>query len=221
MLLSSLKKKFAARLAKVQSALYTDVTSEGWFRGRPDKVRGRWQVGRLRARHRRRLADLPPQPPPALGAGRHRRDAGRASLLFVLARRMPARTAKGSAMLAQARGFREYIRTAEAEQLRFEEGADIFSRYLPFAVVFGEAERWVKVFGPLARGRRRVRQLDQPGTPARTAGIRRTSPTRWTASPRRRPSTIAASTPSSSGGSGFSGGGSSGGGGGGGGGGSW
>ena len=72
-LLSSLKKKFAARLARVQSALYTNVTSEGWFRGRPDKVRGRWQVGRLRARHRRRLADLLPRPSPALGAGRHRR----------------------------------------------------------------------------------------------------------------------------------------------------
>src|SRR4029079_9828405 len=70
--------------------------------------------------------------------------------LFLLARRMPARTAKGSAVLAQARGFREYVRTAEAEQLRFEEAADIFSRYLPYAVVFGETERWVRVFGPLA-----------------------------------------------------------------------
>ena len=35
--LSTLKKKFAARLAKVQTLLYEDVTKLGWFRGRPDK----------------------------------------------------------------------------------------------------------------------------------------------------------------------------------------
>jgi hypothetical protein len=218
-LLSSLKQKFAARLARVQSALYTNVTSEGWFRGRPDKVRGRWQVaGVVVAVAGGWLTFF-------LGRRLHWAPVGIALtligvLLFVLARRMPARTAKGSAMLAQARGFREYIRTAEAEQLRFEERADIFSRYLPFAVVFGEADRWVKVFGPLA---------------AAAAGSAATSPA-WYTGPNGWSSdhfsdsldgftssasgTIAASTPSSSGGSGFSGG-SSGGGGGGGGGGSW
>ncbi|MGI3786576.1 MAG: hypothetical protein ACRYG2_38010, partial [Janthinobacterium lividum] len=39
-------------------------------------------------------------------------------------------------------------------QLRFEEGEDIFSRYLPWAIVFGLAERWSKVCGDLvAMGR--------------------------------------------------------------------
>ena len=46
-LLSSLKKTFAARMGKVQTALYEDVTRAGWFRGRPDKVRGVWQVAGL------------------------------------------------------------------------------------------------------------------------------------------------------------------------------
>ena len=55
-LLSSLKKTFAARMAKVQTALYEDVTRAGWFRGRPDKVRGVWKVGGRRPGHRRRLA---------------------------------------------------------------------------------------------------------------------------------------------------------------------
>src|SRR4029453_8422565 len=70
-------------------------------------------------------------------------------LLFV-APRMPARTAKGTAALAQAKGFREYLVTAEADQIRFEEGEDVFSRYLPFAIVFGVTERWAKVFQDLA-----------------------------------------------------------------------
>lgn len=55
------------------------------------------------------------------------------------------RTATGRAYTDQIEGFRTYIATAEAEQLKFEEGEDIFSRYLPWAILFGLAERWVAV----------------------------------------------------------------------------
>ena len=55
------------------------------------------------------------------------------------------RSAAGRAWTDQVEGFRTYIATAEAEQLRFEEGEDIFSKYLPWAILFGLAERWVQV----------------------------------------------------------------------------
>lgn len=55
------------------------------------------------------------------------------------------RTALGRAWTDQVEGFRTYIATAEADQLQFEEGEDIFSKYLPWAVLFGLAERWVRV----------------------------------------------------------------------------
>ncbi|WP_297742395.1 DUF2207 domain-containing protein [uncultured Tessaracoccus sp.] len=61
------------------------------------------------------------------------------------------RTARGSAMLQQARGFELYLRTAEADQIKFEEGIDVFSRYLPFAMVFGTADRWATTFEQLER----------------------------------------------------------------------
>ena len=61
-----------------------------------------------------------------------------------------ARTPDGVAMLQQALGFKLYLDTAEAEQLRFEEGEDIFSRYLPYAIAWGCAERWAKIFTDLA-----------------------------------------------------------------------
>jgi len=51
--------------------------------------------------------------------------------------------------LEQARGFELYLRTAEKEQLRFEEGVDIFSRYLPYAMIFGIVDRWTKLFAKL------------------------------------------------------------------------
>ena len=55
------------------------------------------------------------------------------------------RSATGRAWTDQIEGFRTYIATAEAEQLRFNEGEDIFTRYLPWAILFGLTERWTQV----------------------------------------------------------------------------
>lgn len=71
-------------------------------------------------------------------------------LVMVMAGRFTRRTPEGTAMLAQTRGFEMYLRTAEADQIKFEESVDVFSRYLPYAIVFGVAERWAKVFQELA-----------------------------------------------------------------------
>ncbi len=69
---------------------------------------------------------------------------------YLVWRAMPARTALGRAMWAQTMGFRRYLETAEAEQLRHEEAASVFSRYLPLAMVFGLTKRWAAVFAALA-----------------------------------------------------------------------
>ncbi len=60
------------------------------------------------------------------------------------------RTASGSAVMIQSLGFKKYLATAEADQFSFEEAAGIFSRYLPYAIVFGVADHWSKVFGEVA-----------------------------------------------------------------------
>lgn len=61
-----------------------------------------------------------------------------------------ARSAHGRALYEQVRGFKQYLETAEAHQLRWEQGEDIFSKYLPWAMVFGCADRWAKMFEQLA-----------------------------------------------------------------------
>ena len=213
-LLSELKRSFAGRMKQVQDALYVEVTKAGWFRGRPDSVRAWWKGAGLA------VAVAGGWSTYLLWHQLHWAPVGIALsfvgiVLVVLSSRMAARTARGNALLVQARGFRTYIQTAEAEQLRFEEGADIFSRYLPFAVVFGETERWVRVFGPLAA----AGAVGGAGTSAYWY----VGPSGWDMShfgdslngfAASTSSTIAAATPSSSGGSGFSGGGGGGGGGG-------
>lgn len=59
------------------------------------------------------------------------------------------RTALGRAYYEQSRGFERYLRVAEADQLRFEEGQDLFSRYLPYAITYGVADRWAAIFAAL------------------------------------------------------------------------
>lgn len=55
------------------------------------------------------------------------------------------RTATGRAYTDQVEGFRTYLATAEANQLKFQEGEDIFTKYLPWAILFGLTDRWTKV----------------------------------------------------------------------------
>ena len=139
-------------------------------------------------------------------------------------RNAPARTAKGTAALQQARGFELYLTKAEANQLRFEEGEDLFSKYLPYAIAFGVADKWAKKFEELARqGKTLAEPTWYGGYRVRHVldALRRAWAPAWTTSRRLADTAMSAPTPGSSGGSGFGGGGFSGGGGGGGGGGGW
>jgi len=141
-------------------------------------------------------------------------------VLLAVAGKMPARTGRGSAMLARIHGFELYLKTAEAAQIKFEEREQIFSRYLPYAMVFGLADRWASIFRDIGAVR-----------PDGTAGLYwYTGQPGWTmlyfsqsigSFTTTTVGTIATTPPSAAGSSGFSGGGFSGGGGGGGGGGSW
>lgn len=56
-----------------------------------------------------------------------------------------SRRPRGSAIRAQAEGFRQYLATAEARQLDFEADRNIYRRYLPWAVLFGLTERWARI----------------------------------------------------------------------------
>lgn len=140
---------YAGVLSGAKSALHRRVATElHWFTFNPSVVRG--------------LAFLAGAVIIALGVGLGLLlglvgwglvgAAGVVTGVAVLAmnNRFGHRTAAGSAMLAQTRGFELYLRTAEADQIRFEEGIDVFSRYLPYAIMFGVAEHWTKVFTELA-----------------------------------------------------------------------
>ena len=211
--ISELKNTFAKRLEGVQESLYADAVKRGWFSERPDKVRSRWQGRGVIALIAAAAVTFALARWTSWGLLGVPLIVG-AVLLLVTASRMPARTAKGTALLRRVRGFRTVIETSETHMSQWAEKELVFTRFLPFAVVFGCTDRWAKAFAALGV---------QPDTS-------------WYISPN--PFVFAhfassmegfavttggtiASTPSGSGSSGFSGGGFSGGGGGGGGGGSW
>ena len=236
-LLSDLKNHFASTLASAKTQMYAEVTHRGWFRESPEQQRRMWRgigtglvlVGLasgwflgFRSVGTDQVGGVSLGVPSGFVQAAGLVVAG--LVVRLLGKRMAARTADGSAVLAQSLGFKQYLVTAEAGQIRFEEAQDIFSRYLPYAIVFGVADRWARVFNEVAEAAAAAgRSLDVPtwyvfsgggfgGFPGIASGMDSFSTTA---------AGTFTSTPGSSGGSGFSGGGFSGGGGGGGGSSSW
>jgi uncharacterized protein (TIGR04222 family) len=209
---SSLKTAFVERLKGVQDDLYDDAVGRGWFTTRPDKVRLMWKgrgvvlllAGAALTYALARWTHWGLLGPPVLLGG---------LLLALEAHRMPARTAKGTAVLRRVRGFRIVIEKAEANIARWAEQENVFTRYLPYAIVFGCTDKWARAFAGIGLPPDTTWYVgSQPFTYSAFAD----SMDHFTVTT----SGTIASTPSGSGSSGFSGG-SSGGGGGGGGGGSW
>jgi len=237
-LLSDLKNKFHTTLTTAQSQMYSEVTRRGWFRRSPEQARRGWTaLGTLlmgaglasgwflgfQSAETDRVGGVSLVIPSGIVLAGGLLVAG--VIIRVLGKRMAAKTAGGSAVLAQSLGFKQYLVTAEARQIRFEEAQDIFSRYLPYAIVFGVADRWAGTFSEVAEAATAAGQsIGMPGWYI-FAGSGGFGNFGGIASGMDSFSTMASgtftSTPGSSGSSGFGGGGFSGGGGGGGGGSSW
>jgi uncharacterized protein (TIGR04222 family) len=214
-LLSDLHNTFAARMQSVEKQLMDDAMDKGWFRKRPGTVKALWfvlgllvllggvglTVG-LAATTHAGLIGLP-----VIVAG---------IVLMFVSYLMPSRTAKGYAVLRHTLGFKRFIDESEKRRAEYAERANLFSEYLPYAVVFGATKKWARAFGglddpPPDTSTWYVAQhpLDYAMFTVAIDGFAVTSAGTLT------------STPASSGTSGFGGGGFAGGGGGGGGGGSW
>ncbi len=220
--LSDLQQHFAQRLALVEGALYDDAIAAGWFPTRPDRVRAKWKgiglavtvvgIGLTFLAFKFSHLALAALAVPAVGL-----------LILGLNHRFPARTPKGTALLGRVRGFRELFAAGEGERQAFLERKELFSQYLPYAIVFGMADQWAQRFADLGLSPQDMGvggwYISPYGYNPITFAYAMSSFSTISAG------SFAMATPSSTGafggGSGFSGGGFSGGGFGGGGGGSW
>lgn len=132
------------RLAAVMPTLQDEVERRRWFRptGWPSMVRPLGWFAILGGAFMFWNVDT------VSGAGLL---LGGAILLLGLRGLARPLTAEGSAARTQAQGFRQYLATAEAQQLQFEAGIDRFGRYLPWAMVFGVVDHWREVFADALR----------------------------------------------------------------------
>lgn len=146
--ISQLTADFGQVMREAVQALYTESVHRGWYTRHPRAKKGLSGVALWGLAGG--AAVLMAVVGGWAGLAAAALTLGSAAAWQKLGRVLPGRTAEGTAVRIQALAFEEYLRTAEADQIRFEEAADIFSRYLPYAIVFGVADHWAKVFGEVA-----------------------------------------------------------------------
>jgi Predicted membrane protein (DUF2207) len=139
--LSELGGTFAGELAAVRRALYEDVVRQGWFTRRPDSERTRWTTtGTV-------LAGLGVIGTVTLALYTNLALIGLAVIIAGAAlamggQYMPAKTVRGATVLAHTLGFRAYLYRGDAPDAPADDRVALFSRYLPYAVVFDSVSRW-------------------------------------------------------------------------------
>jgi hypothetical protein len=141
--LSQLGGTFAEQLARVRRALYEDVVREGWFARRPDAERTRWTTGGMILTAAGVVGTV------LLALFTELALIGLAVIIAGAAltlggQHMPAKTTRGATVLAHTIGFRAYLYRGETDDVPAEQRLSVFSRYLPYAVVFDAVQRWAK-----------------------------------------------------------------------------
>jgi hypothetical protein len=142
--LSQLSGSFAAHLGEVRDALYADVVAQGWFARRPDTERTRWTLlgvaliglGVLATVALAWFTTYGLLGPAVIIAG---------GALAMGGQYMPAKTAKGSAALAHTLAFRQHLFSGDLGEVPEQHRVELFSRYLPYAVIFDGVEHWSRV----------------------------------------------------------------------------
>lgn len=140
--LSNLPGTLHSVIGDVQSELYDEVVAQGWFAHRPDAVRGRWNVAGWVALVIATLAAAGLIVFTGFGL------LGLALILIglgvmIIAREMPARTAKGTAVLRGLDVLRGNLLTHPVANLSGPNAYHAISELLPFAVVLGGRDRWL------------------------------------------------------------------------------
>ncbi len=147
--MASLKQKFYTVIADIQSKLYTELVTDGFFTTSPSTTRAVWGViavvilalagviGWVLFTASDRFGFAPLLLPVAIGV------VGVAAL--IIGPVMPAKTRKGAEEAAKWKAFYEYLRNLE-KYAKVEEAAAQFERYLPYAVAFGLDHTWINKF---------------------------------------------------------------------------
>jgi uncharacterized membrane protein len=143
---------FHGNLKGIRSDLYAQSVNSGFFKKNPETVRAKYLgigvagmvlgfIGLFMAAPIISFVTGP------LGAMALFAAIVVAGVLFLFfAKAMPAKTEQGMETWDHARGFKEYLKTAEKYRLEWQEKEKIFETFLPYAMVFNVVDQWSDTF---------------------------------------------------------------------------
>lgn len=144
-----LKNEFYTHVSGIDKSLKGQVLDKGFFDGDPAKVKGRYGligvvlllliVPVFLARSWFDLGYMIAFVPALAVSG---------VVVFVVGRYMPRRTEKGSQAYSYVMGFKEYMSTAEREEMKLMT-PETFQVNLPYAMVLGVASAWAAKFADI------------------------------------------------------------------------
>ena len=146
--LKKLSGTFVGTLHAAEGMLNSDAAKRRWFTANPQTVRIVWiGLGILVILAGGGLAFV-------LGSTAGWGLVGVAVILvgvvaLLTNRLIPRRTGLGHQLFRKALGFRLYMATAEKDRQAFAEKAELFTQYLPYAIVLGVVQRWARAFSGL------------------------------------------------------------------------
>ncbi|OOC55770.1 MULTISPECIES: DUF2207 domain-containing protein [Nocardiopsis] len=140
---------FPARIDRVREELYRDMVRMKWFARSPNQVRGRWStIGMVVTAAGVVLTAALAMFTGAAFTGLAVVIAGAA--VTAGAQYMPAKTALGSSVYAHTAGFRDYLLGPRSASAPPGQRVELYSRYLPYAVIFGDVDRWANILASAA-----------------------------------------------------------------------
>lgn len=143
--ISSLKKTFYDDLAEIKKLLYKDTVKNKFFPKNPEDIRSRYMlmsVFTLVAAGALVFIGIAALNEILIGVGIGGFVVG--VVFMILSGSMPRRTALGYQTYQRARGYRHFITNVEKFRQPFFEKKNLWSEVLPYAIVFGIAEKYAK-----------------------------------------------------------------------------
>jgi hypothetical protein len=139
---SELASRVQESIGGVQNALYDEMVSNGWFERRPDDTRNRWTQLALAALIISVVVMAVLAAFTIFGLVGLALIAVSLGLVFV-AQEMPARTAKGAALLGGLGALRSDLMSHPTNQMPPGSELREISEVLPYAIVLGGTDRWL------------------------------------------------------------------------------
>ncbi len=142
--ISDLKNSFYKELSKLKEILFDSLVKKGFFPKSPKKVRNRYLIKGFVVLFAGVLFQI--LEGVLLGTAFSMVFFWNGILSIIFAHSMPAKSKEGALAREHILGFKDYLKTAEKDRLKFQEKEHLFYEFLPYAMTLKIADKWSKAF---------------------------------------------------------------------------